>query len=149
MNILKFLQLCLSQKVDGCGRFLATILMYPAMERVELCGTSFISLQMHLGRLGCSLSEDVTSCPGKRCIFHLFTFFYSASVISSTSSSRLLNHASVSFNLLLSPSNVSLSIAFFLYTVQRSKWQHTPLCLPGKSHDRGDWQATVCGVTKT
>lgn len=69
----------------------------------------------------------------------LFPFFYSASVISSTSSSRLLNHASASFNLLLSPSNVSLSIAFFLYTVQRSKWQPTPLYLPGKSHDRGDW----------
>ena len=83
MNILKFLQLCLSQKVDGCGRFLATILMYPAMERVELCGTSFISLQMHLGRLGCSLSEDVTSCPGERCIFYLFTFLTEDQIIAS------------------------------------------------------------------
>ena len=24
----------------------------------------------------------------------------------------------------------------------------TPVFLPGKSHDRGDWQATVCGVAK-
>ena len=29
----------------------------------------------------------------------------------------------------------------------RRKWQPTPLFLPGKSHDRGAWQATAHGVT--
>ena len=31
----------------------------------------------------------------------------------------------------------------------RRKWQPTPLFLPGKSMDRGAWQATVHGVTKS
>ena len=30
----------------------------------------------------------------------------------------------------------------------RRKWQPTPVFLPGKSHGRGAWQATVHGVTK-
>ena len=31
---------------------------------------------------------------------------------------------------------------------RRRKWQPTPVFLPGKSMDRGAWQATVHGVTK-
>ena len=31
----------------------------------------------------------------------------------------------------------------------RGKWQPTPVFLPGKSHDRESWWATVHGVTKT
>ena len=27
-------------------------------------------------------------------------------------------------------------------------WQPTPVSLPGETHDRGAWQATVHGVTK-
>ena len=34
-------------------------------------------------------------------------------------------------------------------TPWRRKWQHTPAFLPGKSHDRGTWPATVHGVTKS
>ena len=30
----------------------------------------------------------------------------------------------------------------------RRAWQSTPIFLPGKSHDRGDWWAIVPGVTK-
>ena len=30
----------------------------------------------------------------------------------------------------------------------RRKWQPTPVCLPGESHGRGAWRATVHGVTK-
>ena len=30
----------------------------------------------------------------------------------------------------------------------RRKWQHTPVLLPGKSGDRGDWWTTFHGVTK-
>ena len=30
----------------------------------------------------------------------------------------------------------------------RRKWQPTPVFLPGKSMDRGDWWATVHGVTR-
>ena len=31
----------------------------------------------------------------------------------------------------------------------RMKWQPTPASLPGESRDRGGWQATVFGVTKS
>ena len=31
---------------------------------------------------------------------------------------------------------------------QRMKWQPTPVVLPGESHRRGAWQATVHGVTR-
>ena len=31
----------------------------------------------------------------------------------------------------------------------RRKWQPTPVFLPGKSHDKGAWQATVHGVAKS
>ena len=31
----------------------------------------------------------------------------------------------------------------------RRKWQPIPVFLPGKSMDRGDWQATIHGVTKS
>ena len=31
----------------------------------------------------------------------------------------------------------------------RRKWQPTPVLLPGEFHDRGVWQATVLGVTKS
>ena len=31
----------------------------------------------------------------------------------------------------------------------RRTWQATPLFLPGESHGRGAWQATVHGVAKT
>ena len=31
----------------------------------------------------------------------------------------------------------------------RRKWQPTPVFLPGKFHDRGAWQATIHGVTKS
>ena len=31
----------------------------------------------------------------------------------------------------------------------RTKWQSAPVCLPGKSMDRGAWQATVHGVAKS
>ena len=30
----------------------------------------------------------------------------------------------------------------------RKTWQPTPVSLPGASHDRGAWRATVHGVTK-
>ena len=30
----------------------------------------------------------------------------------------------------------------------RRAWQPTPVFLPGESHDRGAWQATVHGVTE-
>ena len=30
----------------------------------------------------------------------------------------------------------------------RRKWQATPVFLPGESHPRGDWQATVNGVAR-
>ena len=30
----------------------------------------------------------------------------------------------------------------------RSKWQSTPVFLPGESHGRGVWQATIRGLTK-
>ena len=32
---------------------------------------------------------------------------------------------------------------------QRRKWQPAPVFLPGKSHDRGTWQAIVHGVKKS
>ena len=35
VNMFTFLQLCLSQKEDGCGE--VTILTYPPMKRVQLC----------------------------------------------------------------------------------------------------------------
>ena len=31
----------------------------------------------------------------------------------------------------------------------RRKWQPTPVFLPGKSTDRGDWRATVYGVAES
>ena len=31
----------------------------------------------------------------------------------------------------------------------RRAWQPTPVCLPGKSHDKGTWQAIVHGVTES
>ena len=31
----------------------------------------------------------------------------------------------------------------------RRKWQPTPVFLPGANMDRGDWQATILGVTKS
>ena len=30
----------------------------------------------------------------------------------------------------------------------RRKWQHTPVFLPGKSHDRGVWRTTVYEIAK-
>ena len=30
----------------------------------------------------------------------------------------------------------------------RTQWQATPVLLPGKSMDRGAWQAAICGITR-
>ena len=35
-----------------------------------------------------------------------------------------------------------------LWSFWRKKWQPTPVLLPGESHGRGAWQATVHGVTR-
>ena len=41
------------------------------------------------------------------------------------------------------------SFSFFTFMHWRRKWQPTSVFLPRESMDRGAWQATVCGITKS